>query len=362
MRAAVFRAVGAPLALEDLTLADPGTGEVLVETRACAICHSDISFINGDWGAVPPSVFGHEVSGVVEAVGNGVTGIRPGDRVIVSLIRSCGACPSCAGGTPVRCDGAFPRDAAPPLLTTTGEVIAHGLRTAGFADRVLVHASQVVPITVDIAFESAAVVACAVITGIGAVTNTAAIEPGATVAVVGAGGVGLNTIQGARLCDASSVIAVDVAPAKLAAAMRFGADTAINAASDDPVDAVMAKTGGRGADYVFVTVGAARAMDQGLRMTARGGATVLVGMPPNGADVPLDASTLAAREGRILGSKMGSAVLDRDVRRIFDWYDRGLIKLDELVTGRFPLERINDALASCSAPETIRNVITFESG
>ena len=229
---------------------------------ACAVCHSDITYAEGGWGGVLPAVYGHEVSGVVVEVGEGVVSFKSGDHVVVTLIRSCGRCPACAQGTPVTCETRFALDSRSPLRRTNGQPLVHGLRTAGFAEHLVVEASQAVVVPKNLPFDSASLLACGVITGFGAVTNTAAMRPGASVVVIGAGGVGLNTIQGAVIGGARAVVALDVVDAKLEAARRFGATHALRADRAGVVDEVRRLSGGRGADYVFVAVGARPAFEQ----------------------------------------------------------------------------------------------------
>ncbi len=222
-RAAVCRAFGAPLRIETIELAEPSRGEVLVRMAACAICHSDIYYLDGAWGGDLPAVFGHEAAGVVEAVGPGVRRLRAGDHVVATLIRYCGFCAACAEGAPVFCEEVFPLDKATPLHDAAGKPVVHGLRTGAFAECIVVDASQVVAIPKDVKLDSAALIACGVLTGMGAVVNTANVKAGSSAVVIGCGGVGLNSIQGARLAGCAPIIAVDVEPAKLAAARDFGA-------------------------------------------------------------------------------------------------------------------------------------------
>ena len=281
-KAAVCRAYGAPLTIETVELADPGPGEVLIKTAACAICHSDIFFFDGAWGGELPAVYGHEAAGVVEAVGPGVTRLKVGDHVVATLIRNCGFCPACTEGAPVFCEEVFPLDRATPLHDGAGEPIVHGLRTGAFAEHMVVDQSQAIAIPKDMPLDSAALIACGVLTGMGAVVNTAGVKAGSSVVVIGCGGVGLNSIQGARIAGASPIIAVDVEAAKLAAAREFGATETINARSEDVAERVTALTGARKADWVFVTVGVKGAAEQGVSLMKRNGATVLVGMPPSG--------------------------------------------------------------------------------
>ena len=281
-KAAVCRAFGAPLTVETVELAEPGAGEVLIRTAACAICHSDIFYIDGAWGGELPAVYGHEAAGVVEAVGPGVTRLKAGDHVVATLIRNCGFCPACTEGAPVFCEEVFPLDRLTPLHDGAGKPIVHGLRTGAFAEHMVVDQSQAIAIPKDMALDSASLIACGVLTGMGAVVNTAGVKAGSSVVVIGCGGVGLNSIQGARIAGASPIIAVDVEPAKLAAAREFGATETINARSEDVAERVTALTGGRKADWVFVTVGVKGAAEQGVSLMKRNGATVLVGMPPSG--------------------------------------------------------------------------------
>ncbi len=359
MKAAVCRAFGAPLVIEEVTLADPGPGEVLVDMRATAICHSDITYAEGGWGGTLPAVYGHEGAGVVRAVGAGVTAVAPGDHVVVTLIRSCGHCHGCLLGQPVTCETTFALDERSPLTDASGAPVVHGMRTAAFAEQALVEASQVVKVADDIAFEVASLLACGVITGFGAVTNTAQVGAGSHVVVFGCGGVGLNSVQGARVSGAQTVIAIDLADSKLDAARRFGATHTINPRTDDVVAAVRAVTGGRGADHVFVTVGAKAAFDASYALLAKGGAVVLVGMPATGVMSEIDPGTMAASSQRILGSKMGSARIGVDIPNLVALYRQGRVKLDELVSGRYPLDQINEAIADVKAGDALRNVIVF---
>jgi Zn-dependent alcohol dehydrogenase len=233
------------------------------------------------------------------------------------------------------------------------------MRIGAFAEHVVVHASQVAVIPLDMPLDSASLIACGVITGMGAVVNTANVRPGSSVVVIGCGGVGLNSIQGACVAGAAPIIAVDIADAKLEAARAFGATHFINAKTEDVAARVGEFTGGRKADYVFVTVGVAGATEQAVGLMKRNGATVLVGMPPSGVTSTIDPGSLAADGQRILGSKMGSARLPVDVPRIVELYREGRLKLDELISGRYPLERINEAVASSRSGAALRNVIVF---
>src|ERR1700734_4280917 len=247
-KAAVCRAFGAPLAIETVELAEPGPGEVMIRTAACAICHSDIFYIDGAWGGDLPAVYGHEAAGVVEAVGPGVTRLKVGDHVVATLIRNCGFCPACTEGAPVFCEEVFPLDRATPLHDGKGKPIVHGLRTGAFAEHMVVDQSQAIAIPKEIPLDSAALIACGVLTGMGAVVNTAGVNAGSSVVVIGCGGVGLNSIQGARISGSSPIIAVDIADAKLEAAGAFGATHLINGKTEDVAARVGEFTGGRKAD------------------------------------------------------------------------------------------------------------------
>ena len=359
MKAAVCRAFGEPLVIEEVALDPPGTGEVAVDLAACAICHSDIIFADGGWGGTLPAVYGHEAAGVVRQVGRGVDDIRPGDHVVVTLIRSCGQCGSCAQGAPVTCETTFARDSQSPLHRPNGEALTQGLRTGAFAEAVVVDASQVVVIPPAVPLDAASLLACGVITGFGAVTNTAGLRPGATAAVIGAGGVGLNAVQGAAISGARMVVALDLVESKLEAARCFGATHSVNAGAPDAVEQVRRLTG-RGADYVFVTVGAKAAIPQALAMTARSGTIVLVGMPASGVTVAVDPGDIAHNNLRVLGSKMGGAHIQADIPKLVMLYQAGRLKLDELISGRYPLAKINEAMTSARSGAALRNVIVFK--
>ena len=355
-RAAVCHAFSAPLAVEEVTLDPPGPDEVRVRVTACAICHSDVAYAAGAWGGELPAVFGHEACGIVVETGPGVAAVAAGDRVVVSLVRSCGACARCREGAPALCAARFRLDDLSPIRLGDGRRAAQGMRCGALADEAVVHASQAVPVPDDVPDTSACLIACAVMTGYGAAVRDAGIGPGSTVIVLGAGGVGLNAVQGAALAGAGEVIAVDVSAAKLAAATVFGATLGIDATVTDPVAAVADHTGG-GADAVIVTAGSAAAVDQGLACLRRGGTLVCVGMPPSGELARFDPGALAHDGKRIAGSKLGSARPAQDVPRIAALYREGRLRLDELVTATYPLGEINEAVAAMRRGEAIRNVI-----
>ena len=359
MKAAVCREFGGPLVVEEVELDEPGRGEVRVRVAACAICHSDILAAEGAWGGSLPVLLGHEAAGVVEAVGTGVERVAPGDHVVVTLIRSCGTCFYCARGEPQLCETSFPLDARPVLRARDGTPIRQGIRTGAFAEQVVVDASQVVAIPRDVPLDSASLLACGVITGLGAVTNTADVPPGSHVVTIGTGGVGLNCLQGAALREARTNIAVDISDDKLAAAPAFGATHTLNPAKADARAFVRELTEGRGADYVFVAAGSPRAVEQGMALLRRAGTLVVVGMAPEGVKAALEMVDIADNAFRVIGSKMGSTVIRRDVPALVERYREGRLKLDQLVSGRYPLESINEAIAAVRAGSALRNVIVF---
>lgn len=360
MRAAVCRSFGRPLAIEQVRLGDPAALELVVDLRACSICHSDIAFARGDWGGELPAVYGHEAAGVVSAVGRDVASVRVGDHVVVTLIRSCGGCFFCSRGQQVLCEHVFRLDREPALWGSDGSPIVQGLRTAAFADRVLVHASQVVAIDRGIGFDVAATLGCAVLTGVGAAVHAAGLRPGDSAVVVGAGGVGLNAIQGAALCGATPIVAIDLSDAKLAAAREFGATDTVNPAAADPVAAVAALTGGRMADRVLVATGSTAAIGGATALMRRGGATVVVGMPPTGDTIAVDPGGLAGAGQSLVGTKMGDARVSVDIPALVAQYGAGRLRLDRLVSERRPLEQVNEAIAAVVAGDVLRSVIVFE--
>jgi Zn-dependent alcohol dehydrogenase len=359
VKAAVCQEYGQPLVIEDLELDGPGPDEVRVKLAACAICHSDIHYIEGAWGGTVPVLCGHEASGTVEETGAGVGSVGAGDHVVVTLIRSCGQCFYCVQGDPTQCETQFALDRASPLRRAGGEPVRQGLRTGAFAEYVVVHESQVVAIPKSVPFEAAAILACGVITGLGAVVNTAKVPAGASVAVIGTGGVGLNSVQGAQLCGANPIIALDTVASKLETAKAFGATHGIDAASDHAAEAVRELTDGRGVDYVFMTVGSTTAVEQGLGLLRPSGTLVIVGMPASGAMAEIEPVAIADAGLRIIGSKMGATRVRLDIPRLIGFYQQGRLKLDELISNRYPIDDINEAIAEVKRGEVLRNVIVF---
>lgn len=355
IKAAVCHAFGAPLSIEEIEVAGPEGREVEVTLAACAICHSDITYASGAWGGALPAVYGHEAAGRISALGPGVSGLSVGDPVIVTLIRSCGACASCGTGHPTRCEA--PPETS-PLRLPDGTPVTQAMFSGAFAEMVVVDQSQIVRVPDGLSLDAAALLACGVVTGVGAVVNSADLRAGEDAVVIGAGGVGLNAIQGARLAGARRIVAVDIAEEKLADARAFGATDCV-LATDAPWREVK-RLLGRGADAVFVTVGAIPAFDAAPRYLSQGGRVVLVGMPANGALSSYEAVALASKGQKLVGSKMGDTVIARDIPWLADLALQGRLKLDELISRRWRLEEINEAIADTRAGNARRNVIVFE--
>lgn len=359
VRAAVCRAFGEPLTIEELQLAPPGDGQIQVKVLASAVCHSDIHFFEGAWGGRLPAVWGHEAAGVVEAIGPDVTGFAEGDHVVITLIKSCGECRNCTAGASAVCVGELARQPS-PLTDAEGNKVGHGLGTAAFAERAIVDQSQAVVVPNDIAMAPAALLACGVITGVGAALNTAEIEPRSSVVVIGTGGVGLNAVQGARLAGASTIVAVDLNDEKLEAAKQFGATHTVNSSAVDLTDAVRDITDGAMANYVLVTVGAQKPIEAAPALLAPNGTAVIVGMPATGVTATIDPVTMASLNQSLLGSKMGTSTIATDIPELVDCYQNGELMLDELITRTCTLDEINDAIDAVKRGEAVRNVIIFE--
>ena len=355
IKAAVCHEFGKPLVIEDVRLRAPEQGEVEVTLDAVAICHSDISFAEGAWGGTLPAVYGHEAAGRVTGLGAGVTGLALGDPVIVTLIRACGQCPNCGAGRPTGCETPFDGDHG-ALSTAEGGTLHQAMACGAFAEKVVVHHSQVVKIPGQMRMDAACLLACGVITGVGAVVNAAGLRAGQDVVVIGAGGVGLNAIQGARIAGARRIVAVDMHEAKLEDARAFGATDAVLASTDKPWRAAK-QAMGRGADAVLVTVGAGAVYDQAPRYLASGGKVVMVGMPATGDASTYEAANFAAMGQSMVGSKMGDVVIRRDIPWMIDLYAQGRLKLDEMISNHWRLDQINEAIADTNAGNARRNVI-----
>lgn len=356
MRAAICREFGQALSVENITLNQPEKGEVLVKIEACAICHSDISAAEGIWGGKLPAVYGHEAAGIIAKVGEGAP-FEEGQKVLVTLIRACGHCPSCDEGDPSSCFEAW--DPQPtPIRDEAGNEVTRGINTGAFAEYVVVDHSQCIELPEDIPFDVASLLACGVITGVGAVKNTAKVKAGDSVVVIGAGGVGLNAIQGAKLLGANPIIAVDILDEKLTIAQEYGATHGL--ISDEHLkENLFALLGGVGAKFVFVSVGVGKIYEIAQDLLAPTGAVVMVGMPPSGTKVPFDPSNIAAMNQKLLGSRMGQTNLSVDIPWLIECYRNGSLILDDLISGRYPLEQINEAIADSKTGKAKRNVIVF---
>lgn len=357
IKAAVCYEYGAPLVIEDVNLEPPGPDEVKIAMQACAICHSDIHIVNGEWHYEAPLIAGHEAAGTIAALGTNVSGYEVGDRVVVSLLWSCHHCRHCLEGEPYLCIGDYPLEQYSKLTNREGQELNRALRVAGFAEYAVVHRTQIVKVPADIPIASAALLACGVVTGLGAVVNTAGFRFGRAVAVIGCGGVGLNTVQGALLAGATQIIGVDVEPYKLEMAQAFGATHLIDARETNPVQAVLELSAG-GVDYVFVVAGVSHLLEEASAMICKGGRVIQVGMPPQHETFAFPGQQFMGQRS-LKGSSMGGTNFQRDVPRLMQLYQQGRLKLDELITRTYPLDRINEAIADTANGTTLRNVITF---
>jgi len=361
MKAAVLNMIPSELVIDEIDIDTPGPREVLIRTAATGVCHSDLHFMEGKYAYPTPCVLGHESAGVVEAVGPDVVYVQPGDHVITCLSVFCGLCEYCVSGRPNLCDRVAVRRPAdaPPRLTRGGETVHQFLELSSFAEQLLVHENAVVKVRDDMPLDRAALIGCGVTTGLGAVFRTARVEPGDTVAVIGCGGIGLNCIQGARIAGANRVIAVDMVPAKLEMARTFGATDTVDASQGDPVAQVMELTGGAGVAHAFEAIGLKVTAEQAFGMIRRGGTATVIGMIPLGTNIELPGVDFLM-EKRIQGSNMGSNRFRVDMPRYIDMYLDGRLKLDELVSARLPLEKVNDAFDAMKRGEVARSVIMFE--
>jgi S-(hydroxymethyl)glutathione dehydrogenase/alcohol dehydrogenase len=356
-----MRAVGEPLVIEDVQLGTPGPREVVVRTVATGVCHSDLHVLDGALPNPVPIVLGHEPAGVVEAVGSAVGHVAPGDHVIGCLSAFCGICEYCVAGRPNLCEGeaTMRRPDEPPRLARNGEPIAQFVHLSAFAERMLVHENALVRIRRDVPLDRVALIGCGVTTGLGAVFNTAAVRAGSTAAVIGCGGIGLSVIQGCRIAGAGRIIAVDTAAWKLELASRLGATDVVDAGTGNPVPPVVELTAG-GVDYAFEAIGTPPTVRQAVRMTRKGGTVVMIGVVPAGVNVELPGADIVLREKRILGCMMGSNRFRTDMPRYVELYRRGLLRLDEMISARLPLERVNDAFAAMRQGTAARSVLVFD--
>ncbi len=359
MRAAVLYEANTPVVIEDLDMEEPAQGEVLVKLGASGVCHSDWHVVKGEWTHHPlPTVLGHEGAGVVEATGPGVTNVKPGDHVILSWKANCGLCEACQKGWPNVCYS--PMESPKYRRRSDGATVNRLAHLGTFAAYATVPEIAAVPIDRDVPFGQAALVGCGVTTGVGAAINTARVQPGTTVAVFGAGGVGLNCMQGAEIAGATTIIAVDILDNKLDMAMEFGATHAVNASREDPVARIMDLTGGLGAHYAFEAIGLVEApFVQSIQCTRRRGVTVWVGHAPEETPVTIDARELM-QEKTVIGSMYGTARPQIEFPRLLALYKAGKLRLDELITRTYPLDEADAAFEALGRGEVARSVLTFD--
>ncbi|MDP9984585.1 S-(hydroxymethyl)glutathione dehydrogenase/alcohol dehydrogenase [Pseudarthrobacter oxydans] len=359
MKAAVINEINGRFDVEEVSIGDPVGREVLVQVKAAGLCHSDLLVASIDRGRPLPMVVGHEMAGIVAAVGPDVRDLAVGDHVVGSEVKFCGHCEECLAGHSYRCvnpgEISRPRAAGSKLRRSSGDVHAFGV--AAFAEYTICHANSLVRIPRELPFPQAAVLSCAAITGVGAALNTAKVQPGDTVAVIGLGGIGLNILSGARIAGATTIIGVDVHPAKLELATRFGATHVANSSTEDAVARVR-EISGRGVHHSFEAIGLGATQAQAIEMTRVGGGAYFIGIP-QGAPLEVDVlRSLIASQRRIQGVYMGSSNIRRDIPMYAELYLQGRLNLDDLVAQEIPLEGINDAYRLQESGAIARSVIT----
>ena len=360
MKAAVLHAANQPLTIEEVELTKPKSREVLLRTAFAGLCHSDLLFIDGLYPHPTPCVLGHESAGIVEAVGDGVTYVKPGDHVITCLSVFCGTCPQCVTGHPNLCENTevkLPPGVSRRLTWKGGELMNQFLNLSSFAEQMLVHENSMVKIDPDIPLDRAALVGCGVMTGVGAVFNAAKVEPGATVAVIGCGGVGLSAVNGAALAGAERIIAIDTVASKLEIARELGATDTLNASNADPVKEVRDMTGG-GVHYSFEALGTKNTAEQAFGMLRPGGTATIIGMVPLGVKIELHGYDFL-RDRKLQGTSMGGNRFRVDMPRLLSLWRQGRLKLDHLISGRLKLDQINDGFAALKSGAPVRQVIDF---
>jgi S-(hydroxymethyl)glutathione dehydrogenase/alcohol dehydrogenase len=361
MKAAVFHGPKLPLSIEDVELDKPQDREVLIKTVASGVCHSDLHFVDGFYPYPAPAVLGHEAAGIIEEVGKQVTYVKPGDHVICCLSVFCGNCDQCMSGHPNRCSNKAATQRNPkdkPRISQKGKPVNQFLDISSYCEKMLLHENAVVKIREDLPLDRAALIGCGVTTGVGAVLNTAKIEPGSTVAVFGAGGVGLAAIQGARIAGARKIVAVDMFEGKLAMAKRMGATDTVDASSSDPVDEIRKLTDGAGVDYSFEAIGLKKVAEQAFVALKPGGTATVIGMIPVGQKVELD-GYMFLTERKLQGSNMGSNRFRIDMPKYIDFYLQGRLNLDDMISRRGKLEDVNEAFRAMKAGEVARTVLMF---
>jgi S-(hydroxymethyl)glutathione dehydrogenase / alcohol dehydrogenase len=362
VRGAVLYNFGEALKIESLELNAPRDNEVVVKMAASGVCHSDLSVVQAKLPFPPPVVLGHEGAGIVEEVGKDVTHLKPGDHVVLSWVEGCGRCHYCVNDTTHLCEsGMQSAMMGGENVFRKGDVqIARMAGVASFAERTVVRATAAIKIPEDVPLDRACLVGCGVMTGVGAVVNTAKVRPGQTVAVFGCGGVGLNVIQGAQLSGASRIIAVDLSPKKLELAKVFGASDVVNASGDADVPGMIKElTGGIGVDYAFEVIGASAVILQAFLSVKRGGKAVVVGVPGMGTEISVPGMMVPLEEKSVIGSLYGSANMRRDMPKLIELYMQKKLKIDELVSARIKLDAVNDAFTAMEKGEVARSVIVY---
>jgi alcohol dehydrogenase len=355
-------AVSKPLKIEEIELEAPGEGEVLVEVRASGLCHSDLSVINGNRPRPVPMAIGHESAGIVREVGQGVRDFAPGDHVVMVFVPSCGDCAPCVDARPALCEPGAVANGKGTLLSgerrikLNGEYINHHIGVSAFSDYVVVSRRSLVKIEKDLPFEIAALFGCAVLTGVGAVINTAKATPGSTVAVIGLGGIGLNSILAADTIGASRIVAIDILDDKLELAKSLGATDAFNALSDRVVERIKEATKG-GVDFVLETAGSVKALELAYNITKRGGTTVTAGLAHPSHNLSIQQVSLVAEERTIKGSYIGSCVPKRDVPKYIELYKRGKLPVEKLMSGTIGFDKLNEAFDVLDSGHTMRQVL-----
>jgi NDMA-dependent alcohol dehydrogenase len=363
-KAVLCRELNKPVVVEEIEIAAPRRGEALIRIAACGVCHSDLSATNGTIQMPLPLVLGHEAAGVVAEVGEGVTDLAPGDHVVSSFVHMCGKCRWCTTGKPHLCDSAAKTlytlpDGTTPARDATGQAVNIFSACGVMAEFATLAVDSLVKIDKDVPLDRAALVSCGVMTGVGAVFNTAQVEPGTAVMVIGTGGVGLNVIQGAAIAGAHPIVAVDVADTKLALAKQFGATHTINAATEENVVRAAKKLTGGGPDYCFECIGLGRTVEQAFRSLRKGGKAIVVGVTRGEESVPVRPVSLTFEEKTLTGSYFGSARPREDFPRLLALYRAGRLKLDELITHRYRIDEAPQAFADLESGRNARGVIVF---